>query len=136
MGRGEDINGTSLVPVFVNPAQTSIKQAAFSQFAKPSRQDVFKFWPTPAKHKTEIMGYSVRVEDWRYTAWFGFNGTAMQPERDVILGRELYSHKGDDGDLDFPGENVNVVDDPANAATVKELHKAVLDYIQLWPAAP
>merc|ERR1712194_313780 len=64
---GEDINGTSLVPAFVNPANTAIKQAAFSQFAKPSLKDPYLFWPTPAKNATEIMGYSVRVDDWRYT---------------------------------------------------------------------
>eukprot|EP00928_Gymnodinium_smaydae_P048650 TRINITY_DN32549_c0_g1_i1.p1 TRINITY_DN32549_c0_g1~~TRINITY_DN32549_c0_g1_i1.p1 ORF type:complete len:450 (+),score=34.40 TRINITY_DN32549_c0_g1_i1:145-1494(+) len=131
---GEEINGTSLLPVFHNPADTSIKRAAFSQFAKPSRKDPFLIWPTPARNKTEIMGYSVRVDEWRYTAWFGFDGPSVQVDRDVILGRELYAHHGDDGDLDFPGENINLVNDPANAEIVQHLHRMILEYIQIWPS--
>ena len=30
----------------------------------------------------------------------------MKPDTDTILGLELYSHVGDDGHLDFPGENI------------------------------
>merc|ERR1711879_36184 len=111
------------------------KKAAFSQFAKPSLKDPFKFWPTPAKNATEIMGYSVRVDDWRYTAWFQFDGARLRPQVNDIIGRELYSHAGDDGDLDFPGENVNVVDDPGNKDTVSRLHNMILDYIQIWPVS-
>jgi len=132
---GEDINGTSLLPVFVNPDDVSIKKAAFSQFAKPSRKTEWTVQTRFPRNCTEIMGYTVRVDDWRYTAWFGFDGPAMQPKRHEILGRELYSHAGDDGDLDFPGENVNVVDDQTNRATVDRLHSMILDYIQLWPAS-
>ena len=31
------------------------------------------------------------------------------------------------------GETVNVVDDPAHASVVAELHAAVIDYIRLYP---
>jgi hypothetical protein len=133
--RGENINGSSLLPVLANPADLSLKQAAFSQFAKPSRSSPFAFWPTPEKNTTEIMGYSVRTHWWRYTAWFAFDGPRMQPVKDHLLGRELYSHIEDDGDLDFSGESINVVDDPANRATVDELNRMIIDHIQLWPAS-
>lgn len=56
---GEDINGTSLVPVFENPDDVSIKSAAYSQFAKPSLADPYTFWPTPNRNETEIMGYTI-----------------------------------------------------------------------------
>lgn len=79
------------------------------------------------------MGYSVRVDEWRYTVWFGFDGARVVPKTDDIIGRELYSHVGDDGDADFPGENVNVAENPANKQILEELHAKILDYIQLYP---
>ena len=56
---GEMINGTSLFPVFEDPDDTSIKSAAYSQFAKPSVAQPYLFWPTPSRNETEIMGYTV-----------------------------------------------------------------------------
>jgi iduronate 2-sulfatase len=95
---GQQINGTSLVPAFEDPAgaegSAGLKQAAFSQFAKPYRSQPFVFWPTPQRNATEIMGYTVRVDEWRYTCWFGFDGATQTPNREEILGRELYDHRG------------------------------------------
>lgn len=129
---GQMINGTSLAPVFSNPdaAIDEVKSAAYSQFAKPHRNQPFAFWPTPARNATEVMGYSVRVADWRYTCWFGFLPDVRVNTTDVI-GRELYDHRGDPGDLDWVGEHVNVVNALENAAVVRQLHALVLDYIQL-----
>lgn len=73
----QELNGTSLLPVFVNPDDINFKSAAYSQFAKPSRGNPYAFWPTPARNATEIMGYSVRVDDWRCTIWFGFDGKTV-----------------------------------------------------------
>lgn len=92
---GQQINGTSLLPAFEDPEGSSaLKEAAFSQFAKPFRSKPFVFWPTPQRNATEIMGYTVRVDEWRYTCWFGFNGATQTPNREEILGRELYDHRG------------------------------------------
>ena len=92
---GQQINGTSLVPAFEDPeGSAGLKQAAFSQFAKPFRSQPFVFWPTPQRNATEIMGYTVRVDEWRYTCWFGFDGVTQTPNREEILGRELYDHRG------------------------------------------
>ena len=38
-------------------------------------------WPTPYRNQTNIMGYSVRVDEWRYTAWFGFDNVSIVPVR-------------------------------------------------------
>ena len=93
---GQQINGTSLIPAFEDPeGSVGLKPAAFSQFAKPFRSKPFVFWPTPQRNETEIMGYTVRVDDWRYTCWFGFNGATQTPNREEILGRELYDHRGE-----------------------------------------
>jgi len=128
---GQHLNGTSLLPVFVNPDETSVKSAAYSQFAKPYLNTPYSFWPTPARLETEIMGYTVRVDNWRYTCWFQFNGTSVTVMTDHILGTELYDHTGDPGELDWAGEHVNVAGDRDNTATVKQLHALVLNYIQL-----
>lgn len=130
---GEEINGTSLAPVFEDPSNVGIKMAAFSQFAKPSRADPKKIWPPPTRNETEIMGYSVRVHAWRYTAWFGFDGARVIPRADDVVAQELYAHETDDGDPDFEGANYNVVDDPAHGQVVKELHSKILGYIRLFP---
>lgn len=128
---GEDINGTSLVPVFENPDHISVKSAAFSQFAKPSLKNPYSFWPTPQRNETEIMGYTIRVNDWRYTCWFEFDNTAIIVKTGAIIGRELYDHAGDPGELDWAGEHVNVVADKANSNVVEDLHAKILSYIQL-----
>ena len=48
------------------------------------------------------------------------------------LGVELYDHRGDSGKyLDWPGENVNLVDRPEHAGLVKGLHARLLEYIRL-----
>ena len=86
------------------------------------------------------MGYSVRVDGWRYTAWFAFEAPSPtspspygRPLVDQLMGRELYDHQGDQGLwLDWPGEYTNVATDPANAQLVKQLHGRVLEYIRLY----
>ena len=51
---------------------------------------------------------------------------------DQIVGRELYDHRGDSGKyLDWPGENVNLVNETAHAPLVAQLHARLLDYIQI-----
>ena len=86
------------------------------------------------------------THDWRYTAWFRFDGEgASMPCNkapcsgyfgrvlvDESLGTELYDHRGDSGKwLDWPGENVNLVNRSAYAAVVEGLHEQLLDYIQI-----
>ena len=133
---GEDLNGTSLAPVFEAPFDDhfKLKEAAYSQFAKPFLSRPFLYWPTPRRNETEIMGYSVRTDQWRYTCWFGFDGIKIVPRTDHILGRELYDHRNDrNDDIDWPGEHVNVVHDSTHAVLVAALHAKILKYIQLWP---
>ena len=62
----------------------------------------------------EIMGYSVRVESWRYTCWFAVDSASVTIKTDQILGRELYSFAGFDGSFDFDGMNANVASEPAH----------------------
>lgn len=79
-----------------------------------------------------IMGYKLRVDNWAYISWFGFDwgvgsdphGDASVPIWDQVLAQELYDHHGDDGTM-ASGERLeweNVVADSANSALVAQLH--------------
>lgn len=143
MPGSEGINGTSLVPSIADPRNTSIKTAAFSQFSKNNIGTGVN--PKFYRNQTMLMGYTVRTDEWRYTSWFLFDHAGARgpfgPATgnffgrvlvDQIIGRELYDHRGDSGKyLDWPGENVNLVNYTEHAATVAGLHAQLLDYIQL-----
>lgn len=82
-GAPANLQGFSLVPLLRDP-KTAWDKPAISQVARPSS-------PTP-----EIMGYSLRNERYRYTAWQGDQ-----------VGEELYDY------LDDPHELKNLADDPS-----------------------
>eukprot|EP00971_Amphidinium_carterae_P346656 6488248-Amphidinium_carterae.1 len=130
--QGEELNGTSLVRVLRDPHDVTMKRAAFSQIAKQHRDQPFEANAYFKKEKIEVMGYSVRVDEWRYTAWFGVPKGTLTPNTTDVFARELYSHTGDDGDFDFGGEFFNVVADPKHKTIVAELHQMILEYIQVW----
>jgi len=80
--------------------------------------------------KITVMGYSLRVEGWRYTEWASFNGTACGGGGQVdwakpLYGVELYDHRNGTGDVnDFDAhENVNVAEQPDNKDLVASLSK-------------
>jgi iduronate 2-sulfatase len=72
----------------------------------------------------DFIGYSMRTTRYRYTEWLHFNGTILHGDFSRRVGRELYDHEHDDGgNHDFDKfENENVVEDPANAQLVSQLH--------------
>jgi arylsulfatase A-like enzyme len=76
--------GKSLVPMLNDPNAT-VKDAAFSQYTR-----------------REAMGYSIRIDRWRYTEW-------------GARGAELYDHTKD------PDENENLAVKPENATLIQEL---------------
>lgn len=90
----QTLEGRSLVPLLEHPS-APFKPAVFSQVTR-----------SLGKGKT-IMGYSARTERWRYTEW----------GEDGKHGRELYDHRSD------PQELRNLVDDPQQAAVVREMRK-------------
>ena len=77
------------------------------------------------------MGYTVRVDSWRFTAWLHYsNATLGGVDWDLVpFAQELYAHEpasqvGRPGtcSVDFNQcENVNVVGVTANALVVKKL---------------
>jgi choline-sulfatase len=87
------LEGVSLAPLLADPART-VKDAAFTQV-----------------RRGESMGYSVRTERWRYTAW-----------DDGRQGEQFYDMAAD------PGETANLASDPKWASTVAELRQRVRNY--------
>ncbi len=102
------LEGKSLAPV-LNEPETKIKDAAISQFPRP--------WPQGKNGELQRMGYSIRTEQWRYTAW-------MIPETGEICEQELYSHMND------PLETVNLAGRGEHASTVAEMKDELLKRIK------
>jgi len=141
------VEGTDLSSIFADVegvTNAPLKSTAFSQMARcPAGGVTIESACNSVKRvDIEYMGYSVRVKEWRYTAWIKFNGTlnrgiwpstlntlgdsagdsAGVGENDdaVFIADELYSHEGDFGmgvDAMDKWENENVAGFAANAAT-------------------
>lgn len=82
-----NLDGKSLKPVLENPSAT-VKSFALSQFVRPY-DALFR------DADIKAMGYSLRLENYRYTEWRTF-GT------DSVIATELYDHRKD------PEETVNI----------------------------
>jgi len=87
--------GLSFKPLLDDPSRPW-KTAAFSQYPR-------------GKGKNELMGYSMRTNQYRFTQWVN------RGDPDKVAAVELYDHQKD------PQENTNVANDPANEAIVRKL---------------
>ncbi|MCK4678950.1 MAG: sulfatase [Bacteroidales bacterium] len=102
------LSGVSLKPLLVDP-ESKWKNIAFNQFARPYEAAIGG--NKPVSH----MGYSVRTDEWRYTAWYNVNtGSFEYPE--------LYSIQGSK----IPSENL--AGNPEYADTESRLHNLVQEY--------
>jgi arylsulfatase A-like enzyme len=89
------LEGRSFKPVLQNP-QRAWKSAAFSQYPR-------------AHDGKQLMGYSMRTDRYRFTAWVQRN------DHTKVEAIELYDHQLD------PQENTSLAGDPAHAALVTQL---------------
>ena len=69
-----------------------------------------------------VMGYTQRMDKWRYTAWVKFNYNTSTPDWNTVYGRELYDHRASPVPKDWAMEHINVVDDPRHGELVQQLH--------------
>lgn len=94
--------GDSLVPLMKDPT-APWKKVVFSQYPR-------------VRNGTQIMGYTLRTDQFRYTEWPVFTyAPAYKPDWSNSYGTELYDHYID------PEENHNRADDPTYSETRKEL---------------
>eukprot|EP01052_Picozoa_sp_SAG31_P033954 SAG31_NODE_3902_length_3768_cov_5.032979_3_plen_215_part_00 len=119
------VEGVSLLPLWQNPKRPW-KRAAFSQFPRPNRG-----FPEPESGlppfcegcgEEAVMGYSVRVDEWRYTEWVAFQPQTATPNWDSKYGRELYDHTLHRvPQPPFNEENINLVENEAYGELVANL---------------
>ena len=100
------LEGTSLVPVLRNPAKV-VKTAAFSQYPRGGQG-------------RQLMGYAMRTERYRFTRWVN------RKDHSKVDAVELYDHQTD------PQENVNIANDPKNAALMAKLTE---QWLKGWQGA-
>ena len=115
------VEGTSVVPLLQNPDQ-QWKKAVFSQYPRPSAGlSVIPNEPDfPSNNADEaVMGYTMRVDEYRFTEWYRFDHVKGKPDFDDIWGTELYNHT--EPVVFFNDENVNLAAKPEMKSLVEEL---------------
>ena len=118
------VEGTSLTPLLKTPDQ-QWKKAAFSQYPRPScgMQQIPNEPAFDNEHGENVMGYTIRVDQYRFIEWYRFNRTTATPNWTDIWGTELYDHI--EPTVFFNDENVNMANDPDKQDLVKELRKTL-----------
>ena len=100
---GETVDGLSLKPLLLEPSLQMLptRPWALSQYprcpgAGVAPADYYKNNKCEFVERSKIpfMGYSLRVDNWRYTEWATWNGTTLRPEWDQLTGVEMYLPPG------------------------------------------
>ena len=102
------VEGSSVVPLLKDPNQTW-KKAAFSQYPRPAAglHTIPGYPPfSDNEHEENIMGYTMRVDQYRFTEWVRFNHTTAVPNWDDIWATELYNHTQPTAFFDDENENL------------------------------
>ena len=117
------IEGTSVAPLLKDPSM-EWKKAAFSQYPRPS-SGLPQIPGHPAfpsgEHGESVMGYTIRVDKFRFTEWYGFNRTEGKPRFEEIWGTELYNHTHPT--VFFNDENENLASKQEMQSVVMQLRK-------------
>jgi len=69
------------------------------------------------------MGYSIRVDQYRFTEWYRFNRTTATPNFTDIWGTELYNHT--EPTVFFNDENINMASQTDMKGLVESLRKVL-----------
>lgn len=102
------LSGSSLVPVMTRDKKVAEKKAAFSQYFRP-------YGAINGKTPVAYMGYTIRTESYRYTAWF-------EPGSDQPAEEELYDMRN--GVM----ESINLVKDKRFTPIASDLKLKVKSY--------
>ncbi len=116
------VEGTSLTPLLQNP-KMEFKKAAFSQYPRPSAglTSIPNEPPFDRTDTESVMGYSIRVDQYRFTEWYRFDHTTATPNFTDIWGTELYNHT--EPTMSFNDENENMAGDSDKQDLVESLRK-------------
>lgn len=130
-----DLDGVDLSALFTDPdPPTPIKQAVFSEYPRCPHNIATPWDDTTSCIRTDrtkftSMGYSVRTDDYRYTAWLHWDGQRLQGDFGrPPIGQELYTHEGDDESNFDLAENMNLVNDPNHQDVVHRLYQLAVTH--------
>jgi arylsulfatase A-like enzyme len=124
---GTCIEGSDLTPLLDEPFRPW-KKAAFSQYARCNLNKTTGYYSRCSgsdRSQIEVMGYSIRTTNFRFTEWFDFNTTALRPDFSNTVAMELYDHTNDEGNDFNSYDQVNLADHPDYATIVKE-HRDII----------
>ncbi len=117
MNESKNAQGQNLAPILKDPTQAG-RGWALSEVTRGDATRAAASVDAGSDAKG-FLGYTLRTQRWRYTEW-------DQGKQ----GRELYDHDRD------PKELTNLADDPAQAATLKELSAQLRDAVRsTFPAS-
>eukprot|EP00937_MAST-01D_sp_MAST-1D-sp2_P005350 g5350.t1 len=133
---GETFDGVSAVPLLrapTGPGATTAgraRAAAFTQYPRRVKNTSAAWKDNSIVHADRRtfthMGYSARVDGWRYTEWLAWNQSALLPLWNNVTARELYDFRAVDAAAHYPtdfdaSETINVANRSENAALVANL---------------
>ena len=120
------VEGSSVAPLLTNQQQ-QWKKAAFSQYPRPlSGLSSIPDQPTPfdsENNQEDVMGYAIRVDDYRFVEWYSFDRVSATPDFNTIWGTELYNHTSPA--QFFNQENNNLAGAPEMSDKVRELRQVL-----------
>jgi len=146
----EGVQGMSLAPVFDDPEHLPAglaEKAAFSQIPRCGCHGGYKNNSTECglnvcvdtplwSPNFDFMGYTIRTDDWRYTAWVPWSSMDEGPDWTRFPSEgasELFNLQGDTGrDFDFDGYSKNLASEPSMAQIVRELYERLVAAVGTW----
>ena len=130
----DQLDGADLSALFGNPA-LALKGEAYHQYpacGMSALNQTRMSCNSVPRSQFDYMGYSVRTAAWRYTAWYAWNGSALQAEWGGAYAEELYSHAGDDGSSFDKYESANeAAANPGVAAGLRAKLRQFFDKAQV-----
>jgi iduronate 2-sulfatase len=132
---GEVLDGQSLLPALAAaaaglPAPAALRGHALSVYPRcpADTANASNMWRSNdclyvERSRFFAMGVTLRTQEYRYTEWRRWNGSALQPQWGAPpVGVELYNHTGDSGeDFDAPYEVRNLAGEAAYADVCRAL---------------
>ena len=118
-----EFEGKSLAPAIrgdheddvkgIDYALSQLRRCPYAKTDKPRSDHIDDKWDAIChrrnKGKGSVMGYSIRVKDWRYTAWFQYDEETKRPLISMpLIAEEMYSHMNERKD-EFDTELENLI---------------------------
>eukprot|EP00035_Acanthoeca_spectabilis_P013240 m.243633 g.243633 ORF g.243633 m.243633 type:complete len:530 (-) comp15837_c0_seq6:807-2396(-) len=141
------VDGVSLAPVIQNPhsePQPPLRKAAKTQFPRCFNKTVMAMYPSvlapldrtdcqdiPKEH-FDLMGYSIRTNEWRYVEWRDWNGATLSARWDKApVAVELYGHGNDSALSGFATERMNMINSSRTQGVRSQLSALVRELFDL-----